>query len=143
MVSSELKHRHANGGASPTLQASFPEVASSKDVTHNKNINLSGVPFIPKSISSTIMILGPPLFAWFYWYACNSHGGSLMAAGSEISAAISEEGIGNFWKIVYSRLPSVTVSGVKVYSIWFVLQALLYAFLPGAFTRPLSTNLKV
>ena len=128
MVNEEVKRRHQNG--SSTLQHSSPNTAN-HDVTHNKNVNISGIPFIPKSISSTIMIIGPPLFSWFYWYACNSHGGSLMAAGSEVGTAISQEGFGNFWRIIYSRIPSVSLYAVKLYCIWFLWQAILYAFLPG------------
>ena len=129
MVSGELKHRQENG--SPTLQPSPPEPALTNHVTHNKIINLSGLPYIPKSIASTLMIIGSPLFAWFYWYACNHHGGSLTAAGSDVGTAISDEGFGNFWRVVYSRLPSATFYTVKIYSIWFLWQACLYAFLPG------------
>ena len=128
MVDEDVKHRHQNG--SSTLQHSSPDTTN-HDVTHNKNVNISGVPFIPKSISSTIMIIGPPLFSWFYWYSCNSHGGSLMAAGSEVGAAMSQEGFGNFWSVIYSRIPSVSLYAVKLYCVWFLWQAILYAFLPG------------
>ena len=128
MVNEDVKRRYQNG--SSILQHSFPDTAN-HDVTHNKNVNISGVPFIPKSLSSTIMIIGPPLFSWFYWYACNSHGGSLMSAGSEVRTAISQEGFGNFWSIIYSRTPSMSLYAVKLYCIWFLWQAILYAFLPG------------
>jgi hypothetical protein len=129
MTAGEVKHRHQNGSSMLTPSSSDP--ALTNHVTHNKNVNISGVPFIPKSISSTLMIIGPPLFSWFYWYACNAHGGSLMAAGSEVGTAISDEGFGNFWRILYSRIPSTSLYAVKIYSIWFLWQAILYAFLPG------------
>ena len=129
MVSGEVHHRTQNGSA--TMKPSPPDPTLTNNVTHNKTINLSGVPFIPKSIASSIMIIGPPFFSWFYWYACNSHGGSLMAAGSEVGMAISEEGFGNFWRILYNRVPSLPLSALTMYGIWFLFQAFLYAFLPG------------
>ena len=129
MVSGEVHLRNQNGSAS--LKPSPPDPTLTNDVTHNKVINLSGIPFIPKSIGSSLMIIGPPLFSWFYWYACHSHGGSLMAAGSEVSTAMSEEGFSNFWKILYNRVPAVPFSALTMYSLWFLFQAFLYAFLPG------------
>ena len=138
MVSGELTHRHENGSA--TLKPAPPEAAVTNHVTHNKNVNISGIPFIPKSISSSIMIIGPPIFVWFHWYACNSYAGSLMAAGSEISTAISEKGLGNFWHILYNRLPAVSFHAVKLYCMWFLWQAFLYAFLPGKVETRVKTG---
>lgn len=56
-----------------------------------------------------------------------------MAACSDVATAISEEGLGNVWRILYKRAPSLTLRALQLYAIWFILQAMLYAFVPGNF----------
>ena len=103
-------------------------------IDRNINTNLSGLPLVPRSLQAIVMMLGPPVFVWFFWYACDAHQCSLTSAASEVYTTIFDDttkrGLGVLHALA-SKMPSLTLHAVKLYACWFTLQALLYVFLPG------------
>lgn len=134
MALGEAKRRRQNGvqDGVESLE-SRPEASRYKD--RNTNVSLSGVPLVPRSLQAIIMILGTPIFVWFFWYACDAHRCSLKSAASDVYSLISDGqntgGGSAMWTIFLTKVPQLEMQAVKLYSFWFTFQVLLYVFLPG------------
>lgn len=117
---------HANG------------IQSTKAV-RNKNdiINLSpGLPGFSVDILGSLMLLWPPLCVSYFWLACHSYQCSLGDLGGQVLSKTSDGAIIDFMK---QNFPEVNAGAIKLYSLWMLLQVILFLALPGRIRRGTAT----
>ncbi|KAH6971451.1 7-dehydrocholesterol reductase [Ilyonectria sp. MPI-CAGE-AT-0026] len=75
-------------------------------------------------VTSFVLITTSPLFLLFYWITHHYFDASITSAASELIS-------NNPFDFFSSRIPQLTKASVLAYSLWVIVQALLYVYVPG------------
>lgn len=75
-------------------------------------------------VTSFVLITTSPLLLLFYWITYHYFDASITSAASELLS-------NNPLDFFFSRIPQLTRASVLAYSLWVIVQALLYVYVPG------------
>ncbi|KAL1920089.1 uncharacterized protein VTP21DRAFT_1235 [Calcarisporiella thermophila] len=76
-----------------------------------------------------VIMLTCPLMVIYFWSACTYHGCSLLAPAAELLELSTDPK--SITQYAAARLPQFSWQAVKLFTIWLLFQASLYAFLPA------------